>query len=42
MEQARIGWFDRLVPRAEAWKVFVDMQKQKPVRIPQSIREAMQ
>ena len=99
MEQARIGWFDRLVPQAEAWKstgivivnascnfkrpinypgtvevkvftgppggssvgtfydlrmneilyadgaatvVFIDMQKQKPVRIPQSIREAMQ
>jgi len=99
MEQARISWFDRLVPRAEAWKstgivivnascnfkrpinypgtvevkvftgppggssvptfyelavenklyadgaatvVFIDMQKQKPVRIPQSIREAMQ
>ena len=99
MEQARISWFDGLVPRADAWKstgivianascnfklpinypgtvevrvytappggssvgtfyelrvkevlyadgaatvVFIDMQKQKPVRIPESIREAMQ
>src|SRR5258708_16052145 len=95
MEQARIGWFDALVPRGEAWKatgivianascnfkrpinypatlevkllvgppggssvptfyellagndlyadgaatvVFIDMQKQKPSRIPQNIR----
>jgi len=97
MEQARIGWFDTLVPRAEAWKatgiviancscnfrramnypgtvevkvyaarpggssvatyyemrvdadpdpyadgaavvVFIDVEKQKPVRIPESIR----
>jgi acyl-CoA thioester hydrolase len=95
MEQARIGWFDRLVPKAEAWKstgivianascnfkrpltypgtvdvkvyvgppggssvatfyelvldeqlyadgeamvVFIDMEKQKPVRIPEDIR----
>jgi len=99
MEQARISWFDALVPRAEAWKstgivianaacnfkrpinypgtvevkvfagpaggssiatfyeltvdeklcadgaatvVFIDMQKQKPVRIPEKIREALQ
>ena len=99
MEQARIGWFDRLVPRADAWTrtgivivnascnfkrplnypgtvevkvfaappggssvgtfyelrmkrvlyadgaatvVFIDMGRQKPIRIPQSIREAMQ
>jgi acyl-CoA thioester hydrolase len=99
MEQARIGWFDGLVPQAEAWTttgivivnaschfkrplnypgtvevqvftgppggssvstfydlrmnemlyadgaatvVFIDMRKQKPIRIPQSIREAMQ
>jgi acyl-CoA thioester hydrolase len=99
MEQARIGWFDALVPQAEAWKstgivianascnfkrpinypgtvkvkvfvglpggssvatfyelmvdedlyadgaatvVFIDMQKQKPVRIPEKIREALQ
>jgi acyl-CoA thioester hydrolase len=99
MEQARIGWFDALVPRAEAWKstgivianaacnfkrpinypgtvevrllvgppggssvptfyqlvvdeeihadgeatvVFIDMEKQKPVRIPPNIREALQ
>jgi len=99
MEQARIGWFDALVPRGEAWKatgivianascnfkrpinypgtvevrlsigspggssvptfyelrmedqlyadgeatvVFIDMQKQKPIRIPQNIREALQ
>jgi len=100
MEQARIGWFDALVPEAEAWKttgivvanatcnykramvypgtvevrlyvgkpggssvltsyemhlegdrhlyadgaamvVFVDMAKQKPVRIPDSIRERL-
>jgi acyl-CoA thioester hydrolase len=99
MEQARISWFDTLVPRDEAWKstgivianatcnfkrpinypgtvevklsvgpaggssiatfyeltvdeslcadgaatvVFIDMQKQKPVRIPEKIREALQ
>ena len=99
MEQARIGWFDALVPAAEAWKdtgivianascnfkrpinypgtvevkllvgppggssvptfyellvendlyadvaatvVFIDMEKQKPIRIPQNIREALQ
>jgi acyl-CoA thioester hydrolase len=99
MEQARIGWFDGLVPQADAWKstgivianascnfklpinypgtvevrvytappggssvgtfyelrvkevlyadgaatvVFIDMKKQKPIRIPESIREAMQ
>ena len=99
MEQARIGWFDALVPEAEAWKstgivianascnfkrainypgtvevkvyaeapggssvathydliidgelyadgaatvVFIDMQKQTPIRIPQAIREVMQ
>jgi acyl-CoA thioester hydrolase len=99
MEQARIGWFDALVPRGEAWQatgivianascnfkrpinypgtvevkllvgppggssvptyyelrvgeelyadgeatvVFIDMQKQKPIRIPQNIREALQ
>ena len=99
MEQARIGWFDALVPQAEAWKstaivvanascnfkrainypgtvevelyagppggssvptfyelkiggelyadgaatvVFIDMARQKPVRIPQSIRERLQ
>jgi acyl-CoA thioester hydrolase len=98
MEQARIGWFDALVPQAEAWKttgmvianascnfkrpinypgtvqvkvwigepggssvptfyelvieeelyadgaatvVFIDMEKQKPIRIPQNIREAI-
>jgi acyl-CoA thioester hydrolase len=99
MEQARIGWFDGLVPDDEAWTrtgivianascnfkrpinypgtvevkllvgppggssvptfyelriqndlyadgeatvVFIDMQKQKPIRIPQKIREALQ
>ena len=99
MEQTRIGWFDALVPQAEAWQrtaivianascnfkrpinypgtvevkmyidtpgassvatfyelildnqihadgaatiVFIDMERQKPVRIPQSIREAIQ
>jgi acyl-CoA thioester hydrolase len=99
MEQARIGWFESLVPRGEAWRsmgivivnascnfkkpinypgtvevkvfagvpggssvptyyellvdneryadgaatvVFVEPEKQKPMRIPQSIREAMQ
>ncbi len=99
MEQARISWFDRLVPEDAAWRttgivianascnykraisypgtvevrltvgapgrtsvptfyemaieeetyadgaatvVFVDMHKQKPVRIPQSIREVLQ
>jgi acyl-CoA thioester hydrolase len=99
MEQARIGWFDALVPRDEAWKsiaivianascnfkrpinypgtvevrlrigapggssvatyyeliieeqlyadgaatvVFIDVENQKPVRIPQQIREALQ
>jgi acyl-CoA thioester hydrolase len=99
MEQARIGWFDALVPRNEAWKstaivianascnfkrpinypgtvevrlligapggssvatyyeliieeelyadgaatvVFIDVENQKPVRIPQQIREALQ
>ena len=99
MEQARIGWFESLLPRGDAWStigivivnascnfkkpinypgnvevkvfagapggssvptyyelsiegqlyadgaatvVFVDAQKQKPLRIPQSIREAMQ
>jgi len=99
MEQARIGWFDALVPEAEAWKstgivvanascnfkramnypgtvevelyagppggssvptfyelkiggqlyadgaatvVFIDMARQKPVRIPQTIRERLQ
>jgi acyl-CoA thioester hydrolase len=99
MEQARIGWFDALVPRGEAWKatgivianascnfkrpinypgsvevrilvgppggssvatfyeltiegelyadgeatvVFIDMERQKPIRIPQHIREALQ
>jgi acyl-CoA thioester hydrolase len=99
MEQARIGWFDALVPQGEAWRatgivianascnfkrpinypgtvevkllvgppggssvptyyelrvdeelyadgeatvVFIDMQKQKPIRIPQNIREALQ
>jgi len=99
MEQARISWFDTLVPRGEAWKstgilianascnfkrainypgtvdvqvfvgapggssvptfyelgiagelyadgaatvVFIDMQKQKPIRIPQAIREVLQ
>src|SRR5436190_17548924 len=99
MEQARISWFDALVPEQEAWKstgivianascnskramtypgtveikvytdapggssvptfyelsingevyadgaatvVFIDMQKQKPVRIPQAIRKVMQ
>jgi acyl-CoA thioester hydrolase len=99
MEQARISWFDALVPQAEAWQatgivianascnfkrplnypgmvevnlligapggssvqtyyelrvgdelyadgaatvVFIDMQKQKPIRIPQAIREVMQ
>jgi acyl-CoA thioester hydrolase len=99
MEQARIGWFDSLLPRGEAWSatgivianascnfkrpinypgtvevrlsvgspggssvptfyellvdeelhadggatvVFIDMQKQKPIRIPQNIREALQ
>jgi acyl-CoA thioester hydrolase len=99
MEQARISWFDTLVPRAEAWistgivvastscnfklplnypgtvevrvslgkpggsslptfyelvmgevihadgaatVVFIDMEKQKPIRIPQKIREAIQ
>ena len=99
MEQARIGWFDALVPRGEAWKgtgivvanascnfkramnypgtvevkvyvsspgassvptfydltiadelyadgaatvVFVDMARQKPVRIPESIRSRLQ
>ena len=99
MEQARISWFDALVPDGEAWQatgivianaacnfkralsypgtvdvqvfigapgassvptfyelsingelyadgaatvVFIDMQKQKPIRIPQAIREVMQ
>ena len=99
MEQARISWFDALVPEEEAWQstgivianascnfkrainypgtveiqvyigtpggssvptfyelsidgevyadgaatvVFIDMQKQKPVRIPQAIRKVMQ
>ena len=99
MEQARIGWFDALVPHAEAWKstgivianascnfkrplnypgtvevkvytgppggssvatyyelvmngelyadgaamvVFIDMEKQKPVRIPENIRTLLQ
>jgi acyl-CoA thioester hydrolase len=99
MEQARIGWFDALVPRGEAWKgtgivianascnfkramnypgtvdvkvyvappggssvatfyelvidgelyadgtatvVFVDLARQKPVRIPESIRARLQ
>jgi len=99
MEQARISWFDALVPQEEAWKstgivianascnfkraitypgtveikvytdppggssvgthyemlidgalyadgaatvVFIDMQKQKPIRIPQAIREVLQ
>ena len=99
MEQARIGWFESLVPRGDAWRtmgivivnascnfkkpinypgtvevrvfagapggssvatyyelhienqlyadgaatvVFVDPEKQKPMRIPQSIREVMQ
>jgi len=99
MEQARIGWFESLLPRGDAWSaigivivnascnfkkpinypgsvevkvfagapggssvptyyelliegqlyadgaatvVFVDAQKQKPLRIPQSLREAMQ
>jgi acyl-CoA thioester hydrolase len=99
MEQARISWFDALVPREEAWSstgivvastscnfkrplnypgtvevrvllgapggsslptyyelaigdvlyadgeatvVFIDMEKQKPIRIPQKIREAIQ
>ncbi|TMH33207.1 MAG: acyl-CoA thioesterase [Betaproteobacteria bacterium] len=99
MEQARIGWFDALVPQEEAWKstaivianascnfkrainypgmvevqvyagapggssvptyyelkiggelyadgaatvVFIDMARQKPVRIPQTIRERLQ
>ena len=99
MEQARIGWFDALVPRGEAWQgtgivvanascnfkramnypgtvevkvyvsspgassvptfydltigdelyadgaatvVFVDMARQKPVRIPESIRSRLQ
>ena len=99
MEQARIGWFEALVPQAQAWKstgivivnascnfrkpinypgtvevsvfcgppggssvatyydlsvnqelyadgaatvVFIDMEKQKPIRIPDSIREAIQ
>jgi acyl-CoA thioester hydrolase len=99
MEQARIGWFDALVPQDEAWKttgivianascnfkrpinypgtvevrvrigapggssvptfyelvvdaelyadgaatvVFIDMEQQKPIRIPQKIREAIQ
>ena len=99
MEQARISWFDALVPEAEAWKstgivianaacnfkrpinypgtvevnvlvgtpggssvptfyelkidgeiyadgaatvVFIDMREQKPIRIPQAIREVMQ
>jgi acyl-CoA thioester hydrolase len=99
MEQARIGWFDALVPHEEAWHttgivianascnfkrpinypgtvevrvlvgapggssvptfyelmvenhlyadgaatvVFIDMDKQKPIRIPQKIREALQ
>jgi acyl-CoA thioester hydrolase len=99
MEQARISWFDALVPQAEAWSttgivianascnfkrpisypgtvevkvligppggssvptfyemrvdddlyadgaatvVFIDMAQQKPVRIPQKIREALQ
>jgi acyl-CoA thioester hydrolase len=99
MEQARISWFDALVPEAEAWKstgivianascnfkkpinypgtvevkvyvdapggssvgthyelrvadqlyadgaatvVFIDMEKQKPVRIPESIRSRLQ
>jgi len=99
MEQARISWFDALVPEDEAWKstgivvancscnfkrainypgtvdvqvyigelgvssvptfyelsiggelyadgaatvVFIDMQKQKPIRIPQAIREVIQ
>ena len=99
MEQARISWFDRLVPRGEAWKstgivianascnfkrplsypgtvevkvyigppggssvatfyelvldneiyadgaamvVFIDMEKQKPVRIPENIRALLQ
>jgi len=99
MEQARIGWFDALVPEDEAWKstgivvanascnfkrainypgtvevqvyaappggssvatyyellisgelyadgaatvVFIDMARQKPVRIPQTIRERLQ
>ena len=99
MEQARIGWFDALVPREEAWKstaivianascnfkrpinypgtvevrvligppggssvptfyelmvendlyadgaatvVFIDVEQQKPVRIPPKIREAIQ
>jgi len=98
MEQARIGWFDALVPRGEAWKstgivianascnfkrpinypgtvevrlsvgppggssvptyyelrmqdqlhadgeatvVFIDMEKQKPVRIPERIRSLL-
>ena len=99
MEQARIGWFEALVPKGEAWQstgivianascnfkrpinypgtvevrlsvgspggssvptfyellvdeeihadgeatvVFIDMEKQKPIRIPQNIREALQ
>jgi acyl-CoA thioester hydrolase len=99
MEQARIGWFEALVPQAQAWKstgivivnascnfrkpinypgavevrmfagapggssmptfyelkindeiyadgaatvVFIDMQKQKPIRIPDSIRGVIQ
>ncbi|HEY3075135.1 MAG TPA: thioesterase family protein [Burkholderiales bacterium] len=99
MEQARIGWFDTLVPRGEAWKatgivianascnfkrainypgtvdvqvfvgapggssvptfyelsvngelyadgaatvVFIDMERQKPVRIPPTIRDRLQ
>jgi len=99
MEQARIGWFEKLVPEGAAWKshgmvivsasctfkrpinypgtvevrvlvgapggssvptfyelsldeelyaegaatvVFIDMQKQKPMRIPQAIRERLQ
>jgi acyl-CoA thioester hydrolase len=99
MEQARIGWFDALLPPDEAWRstgivianascnfkrpinypgtvevrlligepggssvptfyelrvendlyadgaatvVFIDMEKQKPIRIPEKIREAIQ
>jgi len=42
MEQARIGCFEKLVPEGAAVLAFVDMQKQKPVRIPEPIRGLLQ
>jgi len=41
-EQARIGRFQKLAPDGAAVLAFVDTQGQRPLRIPEPIRELLQ